>query len=334
MDPHRPFDALGAIDTRSPLKVAQAIQGILGGRIDGWDSAFLFEAFDNVERLYAGNREGFLPCDTPYHDLRHALETALAMARLVDGWEVSLASARGSLGADVALLAVILALMHDVGFLRRDSERHLNGASFTAQHEARGAQFVERYLERSPLRPLAPLARLIDATRLDSRMEAFDGGESHRVVARMLATSDLLSQVADRCYLEKCRDFLYAEFVEAGLARGPQGRNALAPYASPHELLARTPAFCERHVLSRLDADLAGMHRLMATHFGGRDPYGEAVTLNLGYLQEVIAQGEYDRLRRHPEAIFAPDGEHASPAAIAPSASPAMRAATEPTSAG
>lgn len=304
MDLHRPFDALGAIDTRSAQEVAQAVQAILGPRLEGWDAAFLFEAFDNVARLYAGDREGFLRCDTPYHDLRHALETALAMARLVDGWESALARTRGSLGPDVALLAVILALMHDVGFLRRDHERHAHGASFTSQHEARGAQFAERYLERSPLRPLAPLARLIEATRLDSRMETFDGGEIHRVVARMLATADLVSQLADRFYIEKCRDFLYAEFVEAGLARGAHGRNAQAPYASPEDLLSRTPEFCERHVISRLDRELGGMNRLLRTHFGGSDPYADAIARNLGYLGGVIAVREFDRLRRRPAAIY------------------------------
>jgi HD domain len=304
MDLHRPFDAPGAIDTRSPQKVAEAIRAMLAPRIEGLDAAFLFEAFDNVARLYAGEREGFLACDTPYHDLRHALETALAMARLVDGWESAMSRARGSLGPDVALLALILALMHDIGFLRRDSEGHVHGASLTLQHEARGAEFAERYLERSPLRPLAPLARLIDATRLDSRMEAFDGSEIHRVVARMLATADLVCQVADRCWLEKCRDFLYAELVEAGLARGAHGRNAQAPYASPEDLLSRTPLFCERHVVSRLDGDLAGVHRLMRTHFGGHDPYGDAIARNRAYLDAILAHRAFDRLRRQPEAVL------------------------------
>ena len=304
MELHRPFDTLGAIDTSSPDAVARSVDSMLGSRLDGWDSAFLFEAFDNVARLYAGEREGFLPCDTPYHDMRHAMETALAMARLVDGWEVALAATRGSLGADVALLAVVLALLHDVGFLRSDGERHVNGASFTADHEARGVQFAERYLERSPLRPLAPLARLIGATRIDCPMTSFDGGEIHRVVARMLATADLLSQVADRCYLEKCRDFLYAEFVEAGLARGAHGRNGDALYKNPEHLLRKTPEFCRRQVVERLDRDLAGMHRLMHTHFGGLDPYGQAMSRNLAYLERVLTRGAFDTLRRKPQPVF------------------------------
>jgi hypothetical protein len=300
MDLARPFDALAAIDTRSPDAVAAAIDAVLAARVDGWDGAFLFEAVDNVARLYEGRREGYLACDTPYHDLRHAMETALATARLVDGWEITLARTRGSLGAEAALLAVVLSLLHDVGFLRRTEEAHVKGASFFREHEARGAQFAERYLERSPLRPLAPLARLIDVTRLDSRMETFACGEIHRVVARMLATADLVCQVADRCYLERCRDFLYAEFVEAGLARGPDGRNPDAPFRSPEHLLARTPAFLERHVRARLDGDLAGMHRLMSAHFGGPDPYAHAMALNLAYLHDVLASGDFTRLRRHP----------------------------------
>lgn len=304
MELHRPFETLGAIDCRSPEAVAQSIDSMLRGRIENWDSAFLFEAFDNVRRLYAGEREGILPCDTPYHDLRHAMETALAMARLVDGWEASLARTRGSLGAEVALLAVILALLHDVGFLRRDSERHLKGAALTDEHEARSAEFAERYLERSPLRPLAPLARLIGATRVGCPIESFSGGEIHRVVTRMLATADLLSQLSDRCYLEKCRDFLYAEFVEAGVARGPRGRNAQAAYASPEDLLARTPGFLQANVFARLDRDLGGMHRLMRTHFGGLDPYAQAIERNTRHLEEVVARERFDRLRRRPEAVF------------------------------
>lgn len=304
MESHRPFDTLGAIDTRSPEAVARSVDSMLAARLEGWDSAFLFEAFDNVARLYAGEREGFLRCDTPYHDMRHAMESALAMARLVDGWEIGLARMRGSLGADVALLAVVLALLHDVGFLRSDRERHASGASFTADHEARSVLFAERYLERSPLRPLAPLARLIGATRIGCAMTSFDGGETHRVVARMLATADLLSQMADRCYLEKCRDHLYAEFVEAGIARGAGGRNPGAPYQSPEHLLMKTPEFCRGQVLERLDRDLAGMHRLMHTHFGGLDPYGQAIARNLSHLEQVLAREAFDTLRRKPQPVF------------------------------
>ena len=34
----------------------------------------------------------------------------------------------------------------------------------------------------------------------------------------LLGTADLIAQMADRCYLEKCRDRLYKEFVLGGVA--------------------------------------------------------------------------------------------------------------------
>jgi len=34
-----------------------------------------------------------------------------------------------------------------------------------------------------------------------------------RRVGEMLGTADIIAQMSDRCYLEKCRDRLYPEFV-------------------------------------------------------------------------------------------------------------------------
>jgi hypothetical protein len=39
-----------------------------------------------------------------------------------------------------------------------------------------------------------------------------------RRLGNMLGTADIIAQMADRCYLEKCRDRLFPEFVAGGLA--------------------------------------------------------------------------------------------------------------------
>ena len=39
-----------------------------------------------------------------------------------------------------------------------------------------------------------------------------------RKLGHLLGTADLIAQMADRCYLEKCRDRLYPEFVLGGIA--------------------------------------------------------------------------------------------------------------------
>ena len=303
-----PFDVRAPVDTASVRGTARAVNAMLAPSFEDWDAAFVDQAFDHVGEAYAGRLPGLLACDTPYHDLRHALETALATARLVDGWELDFAGSERSLGAPLAMATVVLALMHDIGFLRREDERHLAGAALTAAHEARAAEYAQRYLAATRLHACAPLARLIDATRIGTRIESLGGGEKHLLAARMLATADLVSQLADRHYLEKCRDFLYLEFVEAGLARGADGRNPAAPYESPEDLLRRTPGFYRKHVLARLDGELGGVHRLFTRHFGGPDPYREAIARNMNYLERVLDRGDFGLLRRTPHSLSGEGG--------------------------
>jgi hypothetical protein len=51
-----------------------------------FDGELLHTSFSLVGRLFAGEHPGYLPCDMPYHDVRHSLDTALVMARLIDGY--------------------------------------------------------------------------------------------------------------------------------------------------------------------------------------------------------------------------------------------------------
>ena len=57
------------------------------------------------------------------------------------------------------------------------------------------------------------------ATRCRSRtIEAQVADRRDITVGHLLGTADMIAQMADRCYLEKCRDRLYAEFVLGGVA--------------------------------------------------------------------------------------------------------------------
>lgn len=300
------MDVTGTVDLSRPREVALAVDGMLGARFGAsWDGFPVMRAFDDMAAAYAGVYDGFLACDTPYHDLRHALDVALAVARLIDGWQDE--HAGGELGFDPPLAAVgtILALLHDVGFLRHRSDEVRNGAILTAQHEARSVAFARRYLLQTRLAPYASLARLIEGTRVGASVDDCAGPDArHLALARMIATADLMAQFADRCYLEKCRDFLYEEFAHAGLARGRDGSNAQAPYSSPDDLLGKTTGFWQHHVAVRLEQDLDGVHWCFARHFRGPDPYRAAIERNIAFLGEVVASGDFSRLRRRPEALF------------------------------
>ena len=59
-----------------------------------------------------------------------------------------------------------------------------------------------------------------------------------RRVGQMLGTADILAQMSDRCYLEKCRDRLYPEFV---LAAGRKSARTPVPLRR-RSWCARRPA--------------------------------------------------------------------------------------------
>ena len=204
----------------------------------------------------------------------------------------------GPADGDHALLAVLLALFHDVGMLRRDDEDHLWGAVLTPIHEERGVEFMRDYLAQTALEPLAGKAELIMATKLVFAMPAAWPAPDRRL-ASLVASADLLSQIADRCYLEKCRDFLFLEFSAIGLA-GTAG----TPYPDRETLLAKTPNFYSGLILQRLDGEFAGLHRLMWRHFDGSNPYEAAIQRNLDYLNEILVAQDFTRLRRRPQPFI------------------------------
>ena len=119
----------------NPAAVADAICGFMGKRYEGFDEDLVRQGFIDLEDIFWGRYPGLLPCDTPYHDLRHSMSTALAMARMVDGYEAVHGSDGHALRSDLATLGVLLALFHDVGFIRRLSEAGINGACLIREHE-------------------------------------------------------------------------------------------------------------------------------------------------------------------------------------------------------
>ena len=117
----------------------------------------LWMAFHDFRRLFRGQVEGYVGCDTLYHDTQHSLDVTLAMARLLAGYEKS-AAPGDQLGPERAVMGLICALFHDAGYIRRVGERYRNGAEFTPIHIARSADFLAGYLPRIGLGELVPVA--------------------------------------------------------------------------------------------------------------------------------------------------------------------------------
>lgn len=291
------MDPTGEVDLEDTAAVERAIRDILDRSYGGsYDAALLSRAIADLIRAYRGDYPGLLRCDTLYHDLRHALETGLTTARLLDGY----AKARGTEALDPidgehALLAVLLALFHDVGLLRRENEAHIWGPVLIPIHEERGVEFMQGYLPGTSLAPLTAWARLIMPTKLTFHMPD-EWTPAERRLAGMVASADLLSQCADRCYLEKCRDFLFEEFAAFGLAGKPD-----SPYPDRETLLEKTPAFFSGLFRQRLDEEFGGIHRLLLAHTGAGNPWMEAIDRTLSYLETLLPNKDFGQLRRRPE---------------------------------
>lgn len=289
-------DPTGEVDLEDAHGVEAALCAILDRHFaGGYDLKLLRSAMADIVRAFRGAYPGLLRCDTLYHDLRHSLETALTMARLLDGYAGSRAPGGvAGIDADHALLGILLALFHDVGLLRRDSEAHLLGATLMPIHEERGVEFMQSYLQDTTLGALAGNSKLILATKSVFKIPG-DWTLEERALGSMVATADLVSQLSDRCYLEKCRDFLFIEFSVCGWAGRPD-----SPYPDSQSLLEKTPAFFEDFVRRRLDEDFDGMRRYLRVHMAGVDPWEEAMQRNIDYLKGLLQEHHLDRLRRTP----------------------------------
>jgi len=296
------YDVTNTVQVSSVPAVRRAVEDLYSRTWPAGPLEKLRRAFADFERLFNGQYPGYLGCDTVYHDVQHSLDDTLAMARLLAGYERSHGPEQ-QLGADRALLGLIVALFHDSGYIRQTDERtQRNGAEFTLTHVARSAQFLAHYLPTIGMAEWVPVATQIvhftgyelrfDQIRLDDRRD--------RKVGHLLGTADMMAQMADRCYLEKVRDRLYPELVLGGVALSRDRDGLTVTYGSGLDLLRRTPEFVAETMRTRLDGEFAGAYRYIEPLFDGRNPYMETIERSVRYLERVLQTRHWSLLRRDP----------------------------------
>ena len=252
------------------------------------------QAFTDFARLFRGDFAGYHACDTLYHDMQHTLDVTLTMARLLNGHERE--HPLDPLGQDRFVLGCIIALFHDAGYIRRlDDHTAPNGAYYTLTHVSRGGDFLRHYLPTLGLGRYTELAaQLIHFTGYEMDIDEIEIPDAKdRIVGHLLGTADLISQMADRCYLEKCRNRLYPEFVVCGLA-GAKKKNGEDTslfhrhgtlFESPEDLLKKTPDFFNHSVLHRLNRHFHRAYNYAHSHFGEGNPYMDRIRRNINYLE-------------------------------------------------
>jgi hypothetical protein len=303
------YDVTNRINVESVDEVRDAVLKVYAARYPGEDLAPLRQAFEDMKALFEGRYPGYLACDTLYHDLRHTLDMTLATARLIDGHDRASAPA-DRLGTRRAMLGVMVALLHDSGYIRRVSEANVeNGAVFTKVHVSRSAEFLRSYLPTIGLAQEANIAAQLThftGYELDLDLIGLKDAKDH-LLGCIIGTSDLISQMADRQYIEKCRDFLYREFVWGGIAREAQPDGGeVVRYASPTDLVIKTPGFYQYLARPRIERRLGGVDRFAEAHLDGPNLYQQEIARNMEYLRETIERGEFERLRRVAHSLSHP----------------------------
>lgn len=269
----------------------------------------LWLAFHDFQRLFDGEAEGYAGCDTSYHDRQHTLDMVLAMARLLVGHERGCA-ADEALGAERATMGLITALFHDAGYVRHLEQDALaeTGAEFTVNHVSRSAAFLRRYLPSLGLGGQAAIAaQIVHYTGYEVNLEQIELDDPRDcLTGHLLGTADLLAQMSDRCYLEKCRDRLYPEFVLGGVAVHERDDGAIdIAYRSGRDLLRKTFAFYEESAKRRLVVTFNRAYRYLELVFDGQNPYMEFIQHNLEHLGRVLREEAWHLLRRRPPCFAA-----------------------------
>jgi hypothetical protein len=312
-DRRNDYDVTNTIRVSSVPSVRTAVADIFGALYpsNSFDSVWL--AFHDFERLFEGRDPRYHAVDTTYHDMQHTLDMTLALSRLITGHEMSVEK-KDRLGPDRAELAIISALFHDSGYLRhreRDAAA-VNGAVFTRTHVSRSGRYLEGYLPDIGLERFVPVvSRIVHFTGYELNLDQIELEDpKDSMVGHLLGTADLVAQLADRCYLEKCRDRLYPEFVLGGIAIDEQPAGKVL-YHSAQDLLGKTLSFYQTSARLRLENNFNRVYRYFEAFFErGQSPYIRFIRKNLTFLSNVITQGDWERLRRHPPCIMPdPDGE-------------------------
>lgn len=294
------FDVIDKIRTTDPVEVGNEVMRLFLSLYPGRTSPPIERAFKDMSLLYLGKHRDYHPCDTEYHDIQHVLDVTLTMARLLDGYERG-RKGHAPLPPEYFSTGVITALFHDFGYLRRRNDhKHRFGAEYTLTHVTRGSHFLLDYFPSIGLKQYATAAsqlvhftgyeRKADTIRLDDPVL--------RRVGEILGTADIIAQMSDRCYLEKCRDRLYPEFVLGGLTRRklPDGQ-MITLFDSGSDLVSKTPGFYF-NAMKRLDQQLHRAYAYAEKPLGGQNVYLEEMDKNMRYAQVTATGSEHDPLRR------------------------------------
>ena len=196
------YDVTNTVLVSSAADVRDAVRELFAATWPDASFAAVAHAFHDFDLAFSGRMPGYYGVDTIYHDQQHTLDVTLAMARLMAGYELTHRDTPQALGAERGAVGLLLALFHDIGYLRAHGESASNGAEFTRNHVTRSAHFMDQYL---------PTIGFGHWTHITSQVVHFTGYERSFEqigavitdprdikLGHLLGTADMIAQMADR----------------------------------------------------------------------------------------------------------------------------------------
>jgi len=250
--------------------------------------------FADVADLYAGRWPSHEACAVTYHNFSHAVDVCLAAARILSGWnKVEQAQ---SLDEKYFQLGMAAGLFHDAGYIKDKGDHAGLGGKFTLVHVGRSMEIAREYLREKqwPDEEVDAVCRIISITdypKLPDLAPLFTDLKL-KALAQMVATADLVAQMADTDYVQRIDD-LFAEFKEVYEfeKRETLAQQGTKVYKTVQEVKDGTIAFYEQFVVPTLEK-LGRMDRYLSNFFGdGRNSYQENIAANLsGHLMDTRSQ--------------------------------------------
>ena len=275
------------IDSKNSDTVAKATLGVLQEMFSGLESPLIRRLFRDVEDMFHGRYLDYQPIDTPYHDLQHTLQVTWCFVQMLGGRHA--AGIEPRMNARQFELGVAAALLHDTGYLKLRSDQAGTGAKYTFTHVLRSCSVASSYLPTigvtlDELDGVLGAIRCTNPTTVIRRLYFQNPIEG--IVGCAVATADYLGQMAAPNYLEQL-PLLYAEFEESDNFAGVSPDQRL--YHSLEDLMSKTPFFWRTAVVPKLENELLGLYRFLATPYpDGSNPYIDAIHKNIEIIQAEV----------------------------------------------
>jgi hypothetical protein len=269
-----------------PQSVFEEVENLMYRVYLDYDSTWLTGVFKDVVNLYNGNYPGFRQCTTPYHNLKHMTDGLLALASLINGAHATGVTFRER----HVTLALIAIMLHETGYIQRVDDTDGTGAKYTLVRLERTLEFVTNYFARNSYdaTDCELCCNFIKATDMAEDIEALPfTSEGEKTLVQMVATADIIGQIADRTYLEKLL-FLFQELSEVHVLG----------FKTELDLLENT-LDSYRQAQHRMEHDLGDVKNYFVHHFMSRweigyDMYGDSIDSNIAYLSHLLENHRND----------------------------------------